>query len=105
MSNGAGSFLQGLAGGIGMGLQMKKANLATDPSKPIADANPNGQTPSITGESIGLTDMSNPMQVIQPQQAAQPVASVRESVQGGGAWSSLQNTVKDFMNGGKKNGW
>lgn len=91
MSNGAGAFLQGLAGGVGMGLQVKnfnKGRVQKDTSQVQAPLGTqavqataqNGANSSTGG--MGLGALTQPGMTMSGNEAS-----------GGGMWSMLQSII------------
>lgn len=78
MSNGAGAFLQGMAGGVGMGLQAKSFNKTAKENIPTAQATEQNWANNATSNA-GLPSYGQP---------AQPTAQA-----GGGMWSNIQSLI------------
>ena len=98
MSNSAGSFLEGMAGGMGIGMQMKnmKQQNSNKPSNGLADGVAQGQAEM--SRSIGQSDtgLMNIGSIGLP--APLNKASTEQAPSNGwtGAWSTIQNIYSKF---------
>lgn len=110
MSNGAGSFLQGMAGGMGMGLQVKnyqqnqKAMKDTSqPQAPVGTQAVQATAQNIADSTSGVNTAGGlGLGVIgqQPGAAAQPQAGTQNAIQAGA--SSMWQNILGMIGGGGK---
>lgn len=106
MSNGAGSFLQGMAGGIGMGLQANKLKAMKDTSQQQAPVGTQAvqATAQTSADSTSGVNTTGGMGLggigQQPAATAQPAAGSQTAIQAGA--SSLWQNILGMIGGGGK---
>lgn len=109
MSNGAGSFLQGLAGGIGMGMQAKnfqKQNAMKDTSQQQAPVGTQAvqataQNAADSTSGVAATPQAGMgLAPMQPAATAQPAAGTQNAIQAGA--SSMWQNILGMIGGGGK---
>ena len=94
MSNSAGSFLEGMAGGMGIGMQMKnmKQQNSNKPSNGLADGVAQGQaemSKNIANSDTGLMNIGG----IGLPDSISPQSSKPSNNVGGSMWGSLTKLV------------
>lgn len=87
MSNGAGAFLQGMAGGVGVGLQAKNFNKG-------AVQNDTSQIQAPLGtQAVQATAQNNANGSMGLPPIGQPATAQQSGSAGGSIWSNLQSLI------------
>lgn len=110
MSNGAGSFLQGMAGGMGMGMQVKNyqqnQKAMKDTSQPQAPVGTQAVQATAQNSADSTSGVAATPQAgmglapMQPAATAQPAAGTQNAIQAGA--SSLWQNILGMIGGGGK---
>lgn len=90
MSNGAGAFLQGMAGGVGMGLQAKNFNKGVTQGDTSQAQAPLG-TQAVQATAQNNANSSTGGMGLPP--IGQPATAQQAGSAGGSIWSNLQSLI------------